>query len=53
AKPDKAIPLYKNMIIELNSLGVNTLSGEFGADMKISLINDGPVTIIVDSQNKI
>ncbi len=53
AKADKAIPLYEKMIEELNSLGLKTLSGEFGADMKIHLINDGPVTIIVDSQNKI
>ncbi|QNL20459.1 D-tyrosyl-tRNA(Tyr) deacylase [Hyphobacterium sp. CCMP332] len=53
AKPEKAISLYEKMIIQLNSLGLKTLSGEFGADMKISLINDGPVTIIIDSQNKI
>jgi len=53
AKPDIAIPLYEKFIksIELN-LGKSIQTGEFGADMKIALINDGPVTIIIDTKNK-
>ncbi|WP_282043610.1 D-aminoacyl-tRNA deacylase [Winogradskyella flava] len=53
AKPDTAIPLYKNFIAKLQSeLGRPIQTGEFGADMKVHLINDGPVTIIIDSKNK-
>ncbi|WP_345954390.1 D-aminoacyl-tRNA deacylase [Mucilaginibacter sp. PAMB04168] len=53
AKPDKAIPLYENMITSLNQLTGNaTATGVFGADMKISLVNDGPVTIMIDTKNK-
>lgn len=53
AKPDIAIPLYKSFIKTLESeLGKPIQTGEFGADMKVSLINDGPVTIIIDSKNK-
>jgi D-aminoacyl-tRNA deacylase len=54
AKPDIAIPIYEKMItaIEIN-LGKPIQTGEFGADMKISLVNDGPVTIIIDTKNKI
>jgi D-tyrosyl-tRNA(Tyr) deacylase len=53
AKPDVAIPLYKKCIEKLQSvLGKEIQTGEFGADMKVSLINDGPVTIIIDSKNK-
>jgi D-tyrosyl-tRNA(Tyr) deacylase len=53
AKPDKAIPLYEKMISELEKLtGKKTETGIFGADMKISLVNDGPVTITIDSKNK-
>lgn len=54
AKPDVAIPLYENFIktLELN-LGKKIQTGEFGADMKVSLVNDGPVTIIIDSKNKV
>ncbi|WP_034046015.1 D-aminoacyl-tRNA deacylase [Wocania ichthyoenteri] len=53
AKPDVAIPLYKAFInqIELN-LGKKVQTGAFGADMKVELLNDGPVTIIIDSKNK-
>ncbi|WP_183562356.1 D-aminoacyl-tRNA deacylase [Mucilaginibacter sp. SP1R1] len=51
AKPDKAIPLYKQMIIALQNLtGKKIATGIFGADMKISLVNDGPVTIIMDTK---
>lgn len=54
ARPEVAIPLYEKMILQLqNDLGKSIQTGEFGADMKVSLINDGPVTIIIDSKNKI
>jgi len=53
AKPDIAIPLYQKMIAFLNSeMGNPIQCGEFGADMKVSLLNDGPVTIIIDSKNR-
>lgn len=53
AKPDFAIPLYEKFLSELSSVsGQEVQSGQFGAMMKISLINDGPVTIFIDSQNK-
>lgn len=49
AKPEKAIPLYEAMIARLRAaLPVET--GEFGADMQVSLVNDGPVTILLDSE---
>lgn len=54
AKPDIAIPLYEKMLNELNQQIITEIqSGEFGADMKVSLVNDGPVTIILDSKNKL
>ena len=54
ARPEIAIPLYEKMIFQLEKdLGKPIKTGEFGADMKVSLINDGPVTIILDSKNKI
>ncbi|MEQ7800824.1 D-aminoacyl-tRNA deacylase [Pedobacter sp. ASV1-7] len=53
ARPDKAIPLYETMINQLSQLlNKEIQTGIFGADMKISLINDGPVTITIDSKNK-
>lgn len=53
SKPDIAIPLYETMIKQLtNDLGKNIATGIFGADMKVELLNDGPVTIIIDSKNK-
>lgn len=53
AKPDKAVPLYEKMINTLDLLtGKKTATGIFGADMKISLLNDGPVTIIMDTKDK-
>ena len=53
AKPDKAIPLYEKMILALANLtGKKIETGVFGADMKISLVNDGPVTIMIDSKHK-
>lgn len=53
AKPDVAIPLYQQMISQL-SIDINKKleTGEFGADMKVALINDGPVTITIDTKNK-
>ena len=51
SKPEKAIPLYKQFIDELNKqLGKEVQTGEFGADMKVALVNDGPVTIVIDSK---
>jgi len=53
ARPDKAIPLYETMIGQLDQLlGKPVQSGIFGADMKVTLVNDGPVTIIIDTKNK-
>lgn len=53
SKPDKAVPLYEAMIQQLSAdLGQPVQTGIFGADMKVSLLNDGPVTIVMDSQNK-
>ncbi|WP_291099154.1 MULTISPECIES: D-aminoacyl-tRNA deacylase [unclassified Flavobacterium] len=53
AKPEIAIPLYENFVQQLeNELGKKVQTGIFGADMKVALINDGPVTIIIDSKNK-
>ena len=53
AQPKIAIPLYENFVQVLkNESKLNVLTGKFGADMKISLINDGPVTIIIDSKNR-
>jgi len=53
ARPEQAIPLYQQFKENLSvSIGRQVQSGEFGADMKVSLINDGPVTILIDSKNK-
>jgi D-aminoacyl-tRNA deacylase len=53
AKPEYAIPMYEKFIKSLESdLGKNIHTGEFGADMKVALVNDGPVTIIIDSKNR-
>jgi len=53
SKPDHAIPMYEKMIVQLEKdLGKKIYTGEFGADMKVSLLNDGPVTIIIDTKNK-
>lgn len=52
-KPDMAIPLYEKMIVQLEKdLGKKIFTGEFGADMKVELLNDGPVTIYIDSKNR-
>lgn len=53
AKPEIAVPLYERMIIQLEKdLGKSIQAGEFGANMKVNLLNDGPVTIVIDSRNK-
>ena len=53
AKPETAIPLYETFIKQLESdLGKRVQTGQFGADMKVELINDGPVTILIDSKNR-
>ena len=53
SKPDIAIPIYEKMIMQLSSeLGKEIKTGIFGADMKVELVNDGPVTIIIDSKEK-
>ncbi|TFF33301.1 D-aminoacyl-tRNA deacylase [Mucilaginibacter psychrotolerans] len=53
ARPDKAIPMYEKMITVLEALmGKKIATGIFGADMKISLLNDGPVTIVMDTKDK-
>lgn len=53
ARPDIAIPLYNNMIAQLSAkLGKEIATGSFGADMQVSLVNDGPVTIWMDSKDR-
>lgn len=53
ARPETAIPLYEKFISETErTLGKTCKTGQFGADMQVELINDGPVTIILDSKNK-
>ncbi len=53
AKPDISIPLYEKMISQLDSLIPTSIqTGKFGADMKVALTNDGPVTIIIDTKDK-
>ena len=54
ARPEQAIPLYEYFLQELQSMFPGKIaSGKFGADMKVSLINDGPVTIIMDSKERV
>jgi D-tyrosyl-tRNA(Tyr) deacylase len=53
ARPEKAIPLYEDFIARIeNFLGHTVSSGKFGAMMDVSLVNDGPVTIFIDSRNR-
>jgi D-tyrosyl-tRNA(Tyr) deacylase len=53
ARPEVAIPLYESFVSACEEeLGKKVFTGEFGADMKVSLVNDGPVTICVDSKNR-
>lgn len=48
ARPETAIPLYEHFIAALRSTGVHVATGEFGADMQVALVNDGPVTLVLD-----
>jgi D-aminoacyl-tRNA deacylase len=53
SKPEIAIPLYQSFIAQMETeLGKNVQTGKFGADMKVALLNDGPVTLIIDTKNK-
>ncbi len=53
SKPEIAIPLYESFVLQLEKeLGKKVQTGIFGADMKVLLLNDGPVTIVIDSKNK-
>ncbi|HLF52951.1 D-aminoacyl-tRNA deacylase [Flavobacterium sp.] len=53
AKPEIAIPLYENFVKQMeDELGKKVQTGQFGTDMKVGLVNDGPVTIIIDSKNR-
>lgn len=53
ARPEQAIPLYEYFCVSLENISEKTVqTGVFGADMQVSLVNDGPVTIIIDSKNK-
>lgn len=53
ARPEMAVPLYEHFCTSLEqALGKPVETGEFGADMKVSLVNDGPVTILIDTQNR-
>jgi D-tyrosyl-tRNA(Tyr) deacylase len=54
ARPEQAVPLYEKMIETLSrEMGKPIETGTFGADMKVSLLNDGPVTIVIDSKNRV
>ena len=54
AKPDVAIPIYEKFIQMIGQSGIRRVrTGEFGANMQVELINDGPVTIVIDSKNKV
>ncbi|WP_348799803.1 D-aminoacyl-tRNA deacylase [Flavobacterium adhaerens] len=53
SKPDIAIPMYEKFVLQIGKeLGKKVQTGIFGADMKVALLNDGPVTIVMDSKNK-
>ncbi|MEO1781071.1 D-aminoacyl-tRNA deacylase [Enterococcus diestrammenae] len=52
ARPEVAIPLYEAFNQKLRDAGLTVATGEFGADMKVALVNDGPVTIIIDTREK-
>ncbi len=53
ARPEKAIPMYEQFVqLSETELGKKVYTGEFGADMQVQLLNDGPVTIIIDTKNK-
>src|SRR6185437_4286526 len=48
ARPDVAVPLYEEFLVALANCGVPVAAGEFGADMKVELVNDGPVTLLLE-----
>jgi len=50
ARPEKAIPMYERFIASMREKNIITETGEFGAEMKVDLVNDGPVTILLDSK---
>ena len=53
SKPETAIPLYESFVKQMEvALGKKVQTGQFGADMKIALLNDGPVTLVIDTKNK-
>ncbi len=52
ARPEQAIPLYERFIELMRGHGVTVATGEFGADMKVSLVNDGPVTLVLDRDHQ-
>ncbi|HAP2893080.1 TPA: D-tyrosyl-tRNA(Tyr) deacylase, partial [Enterococcus faecalis] len=52
ARPDVSIPLYELFNQQLEAEGIAVATGEFGADMQVSLTNDGPVTIVIDTREK-
>lgn len=52
ARPDKAIPMYETFNQGLKNAGFTVATGQFGADMQVALVNDGPVTILIDSKQK-
>ena len=52
ARPETAIPLYETFISKFKARGIQVQCGRFGADMKVSLLNDGPVTVMLDSEDK-
>lgn len=52
SKPDFAIPMYEKFLSKLSESGLKVEKGIFGADMKVELLNDGPVTLVIDSKNK-
>lgn len=52
AMPDQAEPLYRSFVAALQQLGLTTATGEFGADMAVSLVNDGPVTFMLQTNHK-
>lgn len=52
ARPEIAIPLYEGAIEKIKAKGINCQTGEFGADMQVTIVNDGPVTIMLDSKKQ-
>lgn len=53
ARPEKAIPLYESFVAKLRTVtNLEVLTGQFGASMQVELVNDGPVTILIDSRNR-